>query len=111
ITIDRDGRVQVGYVNGCSGGPCAQAPINPDGSTGVSGNAYTATATIARQSSGRRMIAAHDPANLVSVPGMPFVTQTRTGNVVRLAWNEADTGNSPISNYGISRGTASNSGV
>ena len=111
VTIDRDGRVQVGYVNGCSGGPCAQAPVNPDGSTGVSGNAYTTTATIARQSSGRRMIAAHDPANSTSVPGMPFVTETRTGNVVRLAWNEADTGNSPISNYTILRGMASNNEV
>ncbi|HEY2625202.1 MAG TPA: dockerin type I domain-containing protein [Candidatus Udaeobacter sp.] len=111
ITIDRDGRVQVGYVNGCSGGPCAQAPTNADGSTGVSGNAYTATASIARQSSGRRMIAAKDPAKSTSVPGMPFVTETRIGNVVRLAWNEADTGNSPILKYQILRGTASNSEV
>jgi Dockerin type I domain len=111
ITIDRDGRVQVGYVNGCSGGPCSQAPTNANGSTGVSGNAYTATATIARQSSGRRMIAAKDPVSLTSVPGMPFVTETRIGNIVRLAWNEADTGNSPILQYHILRGTASNSEV
>jgi hypothetical protein len=111
ITIDRDGRVQVGYVNGCSGGPCSQAPTNADGSTGVTGNAYTATASIARQSSGRRMIAAKDPTKLTSVPGMPFVTETRIGNLVRLAWNEADTGNSPILKYQILRGTASNSEV
>lgn len=108
ITIDRDGRVQVGYVNGCSGGPCAQAPTNSDGSSGVSGNAYTATASIARQSSGRRMIAANDPASSTSVPGMPFVTETRSGGVVRLAWNEADTGNSQILNYQILRGTSTN---
>jgi Dockerin type I domain len=111
ITIDRDGRVQVGYVNGCSGGPCSQAPTNADGSSGVSGNAYTATASIARQSSGRRMIAAKDPTSSASVPGMPFVTETRIGNLVHLAWNEADTGNSPILKYRVLRGTASNSEV
>ena len=106
VTIDRDGRVQVGYVNGCSGGPCSQAPVNADGSTSITGNAYTATASIARQSSGRRMIAAKDPASSTSVPGIPFVTETRIGNVVRLAWNEADSGNSMINYYQISRSTS-----
>jgi hypothetical protein len=106
ITIDRDGRVQVGYVNGCSGGPCSQAPVNADGSTSVTGNAYTATASIARQSSGRRLIAAKDPTNSTSVPGMPFVTETRVGNVVNLAWNESDSGNSMINNYQILRSTS-----
>jgi len=106
VTIDRDGRVQVGYVNGCSGGACSQAPVNPDGSTTVTGNAYTATASIARQSSGRRMIAAQDPTSSTSVPGMPFITETRIGNVVKLAWNEADSGNSMINNYQILRSTS-----
>jgi hypothetical protein len=111
VTIDRDGRVQVGYVNGCSGGPCSQAPIAADGSNGVTGNGYTVTAAIARQSSGRRLIAANDPVSSTSVPGMPFVTQTRIGSVVNLAWNEADTGNSPISNYQILRSTSAGSEV
>jgi hypothetical protein len=111
ITIDRDGRVQVGYVNGCSGGPCSQAPVNSDGSTSVTGNAYTATASIARQSSGRRMIAAKDPITSTTVPGMPFVTETRIGNVVRLAWNESDSGNSMINNYQILRSTSPGSEV
>ena len=106
MTIDRDGRVQVGYVDGCSGGPCSQAPVNPDGSTSVTGNAYTATAAIARQSSGRRMLAANDPISSTSLPGMPYVTETRIGSVVKLAWNEADTGNSPIAHYQILRGTS-----
>ena len=106
ITIDRDGRVLVGYVNGCEGGNCAQAPIAADGSSAVTGNAYTATATIARQSSGRRMLAAHDPASPTSAPGMPFVTQRRIGNIVRLAWSEADSGNSMINNYQILRSTS-----
>jgi hypothetical protein len=107
ITIDRDGRVLVGYVNGCSGGNCAQAPIAPDGSTAVTGNTYSATAAIARQSSGRRMLATKDPTSPTSVPGMPFITQRRVGNIVRLAWSEADSGNSMINNYQILRGAAS----
>ncbi len=110
MTIDKDGRVVVGYVNGCSGGDCSQAPVNPDGSTTVIGNTYSATATIARQSSGRRLSGAQP--NPVSAPGMPFITERRVGPVVHLAWNEADPGNnggSPpnqaITNYKIFRGT------
>lgn len=110
ITIDKDGRVIVGYVNGCAGGDCSQAPVNPDGSTTVTGNTYSATATIARQSSGRRLSGAQP--NPISVPGMPSITERRVGPVVHLAWNEADPGNnggSPpnqtITNYQIFRGT------
>jgi hypothetical protein len=99
ITIDKQGRVEVGYVNGCAGGNCAQAAP-----TAV-GNAYSATATIARQSSGRRLVAAFDPPSLPTVPGIPTVTQRRVGSVVHLAWSEGDSGNSPITNYRIFRGT------
>jgi hypothetical protein len=101
ITMDKEGRVLVGYANGCAGGPCSQAAPT------AHGNAYTVTATIARQSSGRRMLASFDPIALTSVPGMPFVTQQRVNGVVRLAWNEADTGNLPINKYRILRGTVS----
>ncbi|MFN2532106.1 MAG: sialidase family protein [Pyrinomonadaceae bacterium] len=101
ITIDRDGRVLVGYVNGCEGGNCAQAAPT------ATGNAYTVTATIARQSSGRRLVASKDPVNSTSRPGMPSVTQRRVGQVVHLGWSEADTGNSTITGYKILRGTAS----
>lgn len=104
ITIDSQGRVVVGYINGCDGGNCAQAAPT------AFGNGYTVTAAIARQSSGRRLLAAHDPPNpltATSAPGMPFVTERRVGNVIHLAWNEADTGNSTITSYQILRGTAS----
>jgi hypothetical protein len=101
MTVDKTGRVQVGYVNGCAGGNCAQAAAT------ASGNAYTALATIARQSSGRRLVAAFDPLSPTSVPGMPSVTQRRIGGVVHLSWSLADNGNSPITNYQILRGTAS----
>lgn len=106
MTTDRDGRVLVGYGNGCASGDCAQAPINPDGTSAVKGNAYTATCSIARQSSGRRMLASKDPTSPTSVPGMPFVRQRRVGNVVRLIWNESDSGNSMINSYTILRGTS-----
>ena len=103
MTIDRDGRVLVGYVNGCEGGNCAQAAST------ATGNAYSTTATIARQSSGRRMLAAKDPIISTSKPGMPSVTARRVGQVVHLGWSEADTGNAPIKLYRILRGTASGS--
>jgi len=101
MTIDKEGRILVGYVNGCAGGPCAQSAAT------ASGNAYTATATIARQSSGRRLIARFDPPATPSTPGMPTVTTQRVGNVVHLGWSEADTGNSAITSYKIMRGIAS----
>jgi hypothetical protein len=100
VTIDKDGRVLVGYVNGCAGGNCAQSAPS------ATGNAYSAVATIARQSSGRRLLAGKDPASNTSVPGMPFVTQRRLGNFVHLAWSEADNGNLPITSYQILRGTS-----
>jgi hypothetical protein len=104
MTVDKQGRVQVGYVNGCAGGNCAQA------SPAANGNAYTATAVIARQSSGRRLVAAYDPLNAMSatsVPGVPSLTARRDGSVVYLRWSEADIGNLPIQKYKILRGTAS----
>jgi hypothetical protein len=104
MTVDKQGRVEVGYVDGCTDGTCVQAALT------AKGNAYTARGVIARQSSGRRLIAAFDPRHpltATSAPGMPSVTQRRVGSVVHLAWSEADTGNSTIKKYQILRGTAS----
>jgi len=96
--------VQVGYVDGCADGACVQA------ATAAKGNAYTARGVIARQSSGRRLIASFDPPNPLrakSAPGMPSVTVRRVNSVVHLAWSEADAGNANITSYRIMRGTAS----
>jgi hypothetical protein len=104
MTVDKQGRVEVGYVDGCTDGPCAQAAAT------AKGNAYTARGVIARQSSGRRLIANFDPPNPLharSAPGMPAVTVRRVNSVVHLAWSEADTGNANISSYRIMRGIAS----
>src|SRR6266702_351480 len=74
MTVDSEGRVEVGYVDGCADGTCAQAALT------AKGNAYTARGVVARQSSGRRLIAAFDPPHSLtakSVPGMPSVTLRR----------------------------------
>jgi hypothetical protein len=104
MTVDKEGRVLVGYVNGCEGANCAQAAAT------AKGNAYTAAAVIARQSSGRRLFAAYDPLNALtatSKPGMPAFTAKRVGSVVTLGWSLADTGNLPISSFKIMRSTSS----
>ena len=109
MTVDKDGRVQVGYVNGCEGGACVQAPVTPQGeSLPNQHNAYTTTAVIARQSSGRRLFAANDPAGTTSKPGIALLTERRVGNVVHLQWSEADTGNLMINNYQVIRRSDSN---
>ncbi len=107
LTVDNQGRIEVGYVDGCPDGDCAQAPVNPDGSSAVNGNSYAARGAIARQSSGRRLVAAFDPTSSTSAPGMPLVTERRVGRTIHLGWSEADTGNSPITSYQILRATAS----
>src|SRR5437879_7326529 len=104
MTVDKQGRVQVGYVDGCADGACAQAALT------AKGNAYTARGVIASQPSGRRLIANFDPPNPLhakSAPGMPSVTLRRVNSVVYLSWSEADTGNANISSYRIMRGIAS----
>src|SRR5216117_4125855 len=104
MTVDKQGRVQVGYVDGCTDGACVQA------ATTAKGNAYTARGVIARQSSGRRLIANFDPPKPLkakSAPGMPLVTVRRVNSVVHLSWSEADTGNANITSYRIMRGIAS----
>src|SRR5438876_3264735 len=104
MSVDKQGRVQVGYVDGCTDGACVQAAVT------AKGNAYTARGVIARQSSGRRLIANFDPPNpqnAKSAPGMPSVTARRVNSVVYLAWSEADTGNANITSYRIMRGIAS----
>src|SRR5438477_1053457 len=107
MTIDKLGRVQVGYVNGCEGGPCVQAPITAGESPAGQGNAYTGAATIARQSSGRRLLGDNSLLPATSKPGTPLLTRRRVGIVVHLQWSEADTGGLMVNSYQILRGTAS----
>lgn len=104
VTMDHEGRIVVGYDDGCAGAECAQAPQS------AVGNAYTALAAIARQSGGKRLLAAFDGASdaNLSVPGTPSVTALRNGNAIKLSWSEADNGGSAVTGYNIYRSTSSN---
>jgi hypothetical protein len=101
MTMDKQGRVQVGYPDGCVDGHCVQAAAS------AKGNGYAARTVVARQSSGRRMLAANDPGTATEAPGMPMVTARRVGPLVNLSWSEGDSGNSMINNYQILSGIAS----
>jgi outer membrane biosynthesis protein TonB len=100
IDVDKQGRTLVAYADGCTGPACVQAPSS------ATGNAYTEIAAIARQTGGRRLFAANDPAE-PTVPGAPLVTVGRDGSVAHLTWSESDNGGSAITNYAVLRGTAS----
>lgn len=102
IDVDKDGRVVVGYADGCTGPACVQAPYQ------ATGNSYTALAAIARQTGGRRLFGPDTPATTTAQkPGAPYVTVGRDGSVVHLSWSTPDDGGSPITTYRILRGTTS----
>ncbi len=102
-SVDKFGRVEVAYVDGCADGACSQATSS---ATHFSGNGYTARGVIARQSSGKRLVAQYDPQTLNAAPGMPLITARRVNGVIHLGWSLADSGNLMINNYKIFRGTA-----
>ena len=58
MTTDRQGRVLIGYANGCAGGACSQAALS------ARGNAYTVTATIA----GSRVDVVCSPPSIQPLP-------------------------------------------
>jgi hypothetical protein len=97
IDVDRQGRVLVGFADGCTGAACVQAASDS------TGNAYSQLASIARQTGGRRLFAAFDPPNAPTVPGAPSLSVGRDGAVAHLSWSESDDGGSPVTNYTIFR--------
>lgn len=92
--IDPDGRILVGYEDGCVGG-C------PLGSHGT----FSDQVVIARQSGGRRMVAANDPVE-PALPGAPLLSGFRTADFVQLDWPAVDNGGSALTEYKVYRGTA-----
>ncbi len=92
---DPQGRVVVGYADGCIDA-CVEAPAD------ARGNSYTAYGKIARQSGGRRLIAAHDPAE-PTLPGAPYLTVTRNGALATLAWSLSEDGGSPVTSFDVHR--------
>ena len=94
VALDKQGRVLVGYADGCIG-PCVAG----------GSNSGTARATIARQSSGRTLFAANDPAGAL-LPSSPLVTATlNPPSTVRLTWAAPADGGSAITSYNIYRGS------
>ncbi|HEY0069849.1 MAG TPA: PKD domain-containing protein, partial [Chloroflexia bacterium] len=93
-TVDEEGRTLIAFADGCVG-PCVQGTTN----------SYSALASIARQSGGKRLYAAFDPAD-PDVPGAPNVTAIKGLGGVSLTWGTPDDGGSPITEYRIYRGTS-----
>jgi Big-like domain-containing protein/fibronectin type III domain protein len=96
-TIDQQGRVLVGYADGCVGNCVKGRP-----------NSFTAVSTIARQVNGRRMFAASDVGG---VPAAPQVAATFNAcpspSAVVLTWSPPDDRGSSIGSYNIYRRTGS----
>jgi hypothetical protein len=113
ITVDREGRIEVAYPDGCITAGCIQGvdksgPAGtPDGKINRYDNDNARKATIARQSGGRRLFAAFDPLPPEpTAPAAPRVlTPTRDTNGVHLSFLEPDNGGSAVTAYKIYRGT------
>src|SRR5882724_5623738 len=92
-TIDKEGRVLVGWDDGCIGSCVAGGA-----------NSFTAQATITRQAGGKRMFAAKDPIE-PALPEAPRVTATvnGTGTAVDLSWPVPDSGGATITSYKVYR--------
>jgi hypothetical protein len=89
-TLDAQGRVLVGYADGCIGG-CV------NGGT----NSGTALATIARETGGKGLYAAYDLP--VGLPAAPAVQASAANGVVHITWSTPDDHGTPILGYRISR--------
>jgi len=94
-TIDAEGRVIVGYADGCLG-TCVQA------GPAARGNSYLAYGTIARQTAGRRMLA-NFGSDAQTTPGVPRLTVTRNGSTATISWSQSETGGAPITGYKVFR--------
>lgn len=110
-SIDSQGRVLVGYADGCVAacvaGNGATDPTNTSQSTQSQLNSFTAVASIARQSGGRPLFAQYDPTE-PAAPARPSLraTEASAGGPVTLSWQAPDNGGSPITSYRIYRGTS-----
>lgn len=103
ITIDAEGRVLAAYADGCVVGSCG--PGSPPAAS------RSRKGSIARQSGGRRMLAAFDPVE-PSRPGAPRLkAATRVTGGVLLEWNEPDDGGSALTSFVIYRGVTGGSAI
>src|SRR5437588_5368102 len=93
-TIDKEGRIVIGYDDGCISTSCINGGAND----------YTAKGAIARQSGGPRMFHVFDPVE-PAAPGAPMLSGGRNaaGDTVNLSWPTPDNGGSTITDYNIYR--------
>ena len=93
IQIDKEGRVLVGSEDGCVG-PCVQG----------GGNSFSSKGFIVRQSGGKRLIAAFDPAE-PALAGAPKVSATidAAKTQISLQWQPPDNSGSDITGYNVYR--------
>jgi hypothetical protein len=89
--IDPTGRIIIGYEDGCVGG----CPLGMPGT-------FSDQAVVARQSGGRRMIAAFDPVE-PNRPGAPRIEGYRTNDFALIQWPEPDDGGVPLRQYRVYR--------
>jgi len=96
--IDGQGRIVVGYADGCvdacvSGGP----------------GTFSSRGYVARQVTGKRMLAAFDPPPPSAFPASPALTGSRNPLSVALSWTVPAAGASPITSYTVERSENSGS--
>jgi hypothetical protein len=99
IDIDSQGRVLIGYTDGC---------LNCSNNQNISQSSQ-AHAVVARQSGGRRLFAAFDPVE-PGPPGAPqIVSAVRQSSPagVAVTWLKPDNGGAPIIGYNVYRSTSS----
>ena len=97
-TIDKRGRIVVGYDDGCISVGCV---------AGSAPNDFTSKGAIARQSGGKRMFSAFDPVE-PAVPGAPRLSGSLVGTTATLTWPVPDNGGSPITGYKVYRKVGAN---
>ncbi len=88
VTTDKQGRIEVGFADGCTG-PCVSDPAR---------NNHDAYATIARQRTGKTLLAAFDPKPNLTVPAM---TVTRASGAFTDKVTMANAGNAKASNANL----------
>jgi hypothetical protein len=95
-TIDKRGRVLVGWEDGCIAS-CVNGPPN----------SFTAKATISRQSGGKRMFSVYDPVE-PALAGAPRLSGYLNGtqSAIELSWPAPDNGGSTITSYKVYRRVA-----
>ena len=98
VTHDDKGYVLFGYDDGCVSDNCI--------ASGGQNNDFVADMRVARQSGGKPLFAANDPAE-PTVPKRPYLQGTRTAAGSMLSWNAPDSGGAAITDYQVYRGNAS----